>query len=93
MGQELDDTLGDKHNLTSLLIMSAHSPCTETEFVSLRLSMNHSSYDDVCWYCIGELEAEERGDTDFENFVEECTCAPEDLDQEEWEDYQYELID
>lgn len=39
-----------------------------------------------------EMEAEDRGEEDYENIVEECICAPFDLDSDDWVTYQYDLI-
>jgi hypothetical protein len=88
----MDDLVGDKHDLTTPCLMHTFSPTMSLTFVPHKLVINWPQEEDTCWYCINEMEAEERGETDYENFVEECTCAPSDLGVEDWASYQYDII-
>lgn len=88
----MDDTKYDRHDLTTILRTRAHSPTTLVEFVPYKLANNELQQDDICWFCINEMEAEEREEVNYENMAEECTCAPWDMPDEDWEPYQYGLI-
>lgn len=87
----LHDGKGDKHDLTRLLQLHAYNLSHSIAFIPERL-VDGTGPDDLCLYCFNEFEAEERGEDDFENWVERCTCAPEDLDHDEWVAHSYELI-
>jgi hypothetical protein len=76
----IHDMAGNTHYLSRLLRLRAHTPETLIEFVPIKLAIRESMEDDLCWYCIGQLEARDHRDDDFENDVEECTCAPPDIE-------------
>lgn len=88
----LHDVPGDQHELTHILQMHAHSPTTSFDFVPFSLAHGDTHENDVCWYCVNEFEAEDGEEEHYEKSVESCTCAPSDLDPEEWDAYQFELI-
>ncbi|KAH7385177.1 hypothetical protein DE146DRAFT_666450 [Phaeosphaeria sp. MPI-PUGE-AT-0046c] len=87
----MHDSKDTEHDLTRLLHLHANNLSHSIAFIPERL-LDGNTPDDICWYCFGEFEAEERGDDDFENWVERCTCAPEDLDHDGWVSYCYDLI-
>jgi hypothetical protein len=87
-----DDIPGEIHDLTHILRMRAYSLTTSFSYVPYRIANDWLLGEDTCWYCIGEMEAEERDEDDFQNPVEDCTCAPSNLDEEDYVSYQYDLI-
>jgi hypothetical protein len=66
---------------------------TRFKFVPYKLATGMSPVDDICWYCIDEMEAMDRGEEDWNSPLEECICAPgDDMNAEDWKTYQYDLI-
>jgi hypothetical protein len=89
----LDDTPGSNCHFMPLLRLHAHISDLQFEFVSYKLAAGYTPETDLCWYCIEQYEAEERGDDDWVNSVEECYCAPFDLSYEDWQAYHSVLIE
>ncbi|KAH7069359.1 hypothetical protein FB567DRAFT_246202 [Paraphoma chrysanthemicola] len=87
----MDDT-DVRKDITPLVRMRASASSTRHEFVPVKLADGESYFDDVCWYCVEQMDAEERGHDDWENSHEECFCFLEGMDPDDWEGYQYELI-
>jgi hypothetical protein len=89
--RDIDDATGEQHDLTSLCVIHAMSPTTTVMFVPYRVASNWA-HDEPCFYCINEMGAAERGETEFVNPIEECSCAPPNSQSEEWTSYQYTNI-
>lgn len=87
----VQDSPGSKHDLTYLLQMQAHNSSHSIHFVPESL-VDGATPETPCNYCFEEYEAEERGDIGFDNWIERCTCAPEDIEYDDWVAYQWELI-
>jgi hypothetical protein len=90
----MDDSDGDKQDLTSLTRLHTFGSMTDLKFVPDKLASGILPGEDFCWYCIDEMRARDAGDEDWYSPLDECICAPggEDMDLKDWEAYQYGLI-
>jgi hypothetical protein len=90
----MDDGDGDKQDLTSLTRLHAFGSTTDLKLVPEKLAFGTLAAEDMCYYCMDEMRAEEIGEEDWYSPLDECICAPdaESMDYEDWEAYQYGLI-
>jgi hypothetical protein len=90
--RDIHDYVNAKCNITALLRLRAHRPTFQFKFVPGRLADGTTQDEELCWYCIHEMEIAELGHLDSDNMYERCTCAPPGLDTDDWESFQYEVI-
>jgi hypothetical protein len=88
-----DNYLGMPWEITYLLRLHAFCPSFRCHFVPSKVAMGESPEDDLCLFCIEEMELEDH-DMDLDrNMYDACTCPPMDLDMEEWVDYYIEQME
>jgi hypothetical protein len=91
--RDIHDYVNAKCNITALIRLRAHRPAFQFKFVPRRLADGTTRDDEICWYCINEMESTELGRVEGDNIYEQCACAPLDLDIDDWESFQYDVIE
>jgi hypothetical protein len=80
-------------DVTPLLRIRAFCPSLERRFVPYNVAIGMNPEDDICHFCMEKYMLEEHGMDADRNMWTERTCAPMDLDREEWVDYYADQMD
>jgi hypothetical protein len=79
-------------DMTSMLLLHAHSPSFQVEFIPYNVAIGMTVGDEVCSNCMMRYDLDERGmepDSDYD----ECECPDYDMSHREWEEFKIDQME